>query len=248
MLNPDQTTTTAAAAAKPLNRWRRWAGTGRASSVMRWDSAGSQRGQVLHRALFREILGPEDLPDLDGVAFVRRAALRPLHNVFPGRRFHQPVAAQHVFCFDRRSVGHGGLAVGERYARTLGRRMQAVERFNLERLAHFFVEPSHLFHLLRIRLEARRRLATLVNSGNHQHHEFHGDLLLAHQGGGSCDSILPSPRFTSLHGPRRQIASAAARPSISGINTSMRTASYGCCATEATASRPLDTTSTVWPS
>src|SRR5574340_73270 len=38
MLNPDQTTTTAAAAAKPLNRWRRGGGTGRASAVMRWDS------------------------------------------------------------------------------------------------------------------------------------------------------------------------------------------------------------------
>lgn len=38
MLNPDQTTTTAVAAAKPLNRWRRWAGTGGASAVMRRDS------------------------------------------------------------------------------------------------------------------------------------------------------------------------------------------------------------------
>jgi hypothetical protein len=36
--------------------------------------------------LLLKIFGPKDLPDLDGVAFVRRAALRPLHHFFLGRR------------------------------------------------------------------------------------------------------------------------------------------------------------------
>ena len=37
------------------------------------------------------------MPDLNGIAIVCRAALRPLHDFFLGRRFHQPIAAQHFF-------------------------------------------------------------------------------------------------------------------------------------------------------
>lgn len=45
------------------------------------------------RALAREIFRPKDLPNLNGVAFVRGTALCPLHHVFLGRCLHQPVTA-----------------------------------------------------------------------------------------------------------------------------------------------------------
>jgi hypothetical protein len=67
--------------------------------------------------LVLEIVRPKDLPDLNGVAILCRAALRSLDHLFLGRRFHQPIAAQHFLRFDERSVGRGGLAFGERHAR-----------------------------------------------------------------------------------------------------------------------------------
>lgn len=47
-----------------------------------WQRAVARQMYFMARPLFREIFGPKDLPDLNGVAFVRRAALRPLHDFF----------------------------------------------------------------------------------------------------------------------------------------------------------------------
>ena len=57
---------------------------------------GSDRALSLLRKIFRL----KDLPDLDGIPFLRGATLRPLHYFFLGRSFQQPVTAQHLLRFD----------------------------------------------------------------------------------------------------------------------------------------------------
>src|SRR5258708_27165601 len=81
--------------------------------------------------LFFKVFGRKDLSDLNGVAFVRWATLRPLDHFLLGRRFHQPVTAHHFFRFDERSVGHGGPAFWARPACTHTLPTQTVMLFNL---------------------------------------------------------------------------------------------------------------------
>src|ERR1700722_15810700 len=113
---PDAATTPTAVAAqnrsrlrtrKSIERSSRFIRTPRQENASDGSSMSTQRRRYfMVRPLLRESFGPKDLADLDGVAFLRRATLRPLHYFFFGRRFHQPITAQHFFRFDERSVGH----------------------------------------------------------------------------------------------------------------------------------------------
>jgi hypothetical protein len=65
--------------------------------------------------------------------------------------------------------------LAKRDARAADLRVKPVQGFNPEGFAHLVIEPPHLFHLLRVRYEVGVYFfAALVNSGDHQHHEFHG--------------------------------------------------------------------------
>ena len=70
----------------------------------------------------------KDLPNLDHVAVLRRAALHPIHDLLLRLGFQHPIAADHFLGFDKRTVRNAGLASGKRQARAGRQRLQPVQR------------------------------------------------------------------------------------------------------------------------
>src|SRR5712691_10723521 len=55
----------------------------------------------------------KNLTDLNHVAFVGGAPLRPFHELFFGGGLHHPITAQHFFRLDERPIGHHRLPCAE---------------------------------------------------------------------------------------------------------------------------------------
>jgi len=116
-----------------------------------------------------EILGLEDLADLDFSPIAEGSALEPLDGLFPGLHLPDPEAGNQLLRLGERSIDDGPLLSRKPDTGTLRAWVKSLAREHHASLHELLVELSHLGQLLLSGHYAR--LGVLV--GFHQHDESH---------------------------------------------------------------------------
>src|SRR5688500_2687551 len=138
----------------------------------------------LRRELGAEILGLEDLANLDLRIAAERRALEPLDCLLLRLHLPDPEARDQLLGLRERAIDDRPILSRESHARALGAGLKSLTREHHSRLHQLFVELAHLRQLFLSRHDAR--FGVLV--GFHQYHESHCRILIlvaAPQNGGS---------------------------------------------------------------
>src|SRR6266511_2157314 len=123
----------------------------------------------LGRELGAEILGLEDLTDLDFLPVFERNALRPFECFLLRLHLPNPKPGDELFGLRKGAVPHRALAARVRDARTLRARLEALAGEHDARLRQLVIELAHLFQLCLGRQDAG--FGVLV--GLYHHDETH---------------------------------------------------------------------------